>query len=85
MSYLFPEAAKPRRRVDFVVPPSSPRSRCSSCGAAIAWVTTWRDGDGRPKRMPLDLSTVQRTPENTERAESHFAHCPDARRHRRRS
>lgn len=81
MSGLFPEAAaKPRRRHDFIVPPGADRVKCSSCGAAIAWTVT-----GNSKRMPLDLSTVHDTPENTRRAESHFAHCPSASRHRRRN
>lgn len=85
MSELFSEASKPRRRVDFLVPRGADRATCSSCGAAIAWIVTGRRDDGKPKCMPLDLSTVHRTPENTERAESHFAHCPNARQHRRRA
>ena len=82
---LFGTPQKRRKRVDFIVPPHADRAVCRSCGARTAWVTTWHDGAGRPKRMPLELSTVQRTPESSERAEFHFAHCPDARRHRRKS
>lgn len=58
MNDLFCAPVKRRKRVDFIVPPSADRATCSSCGAPIAWVTTWRDGAGRPKRMPLDLLAV---------------------------
>ncbi|MEM8712033.1 MAG: hypothetical protein AAGG01_13875 [Planctomycetota bacterium] len=85
MSDLFGTPSKPRRRVDFIVPASADRATCRSCGARVAWVLTKRRKDGRRTRMPLDVSTVHRTPEGVERAESHFAHCPDAREHRRRS
>ncbi len=72
-----------KRRVDFELPRLSIRSRCRSCGARISWITTGEKPDGSPKRMPLHLGTVQVGLDGITRAESHFAHCPDAARHRR--
>lgn len=58
--------------------------RCSSCGKPIVWFRT-KAG----KRMPVDAETTQ--PNDAEhqldlaRHRSHFATCPNADRHRKRS
>lgn len=63
---------KPKRgRVDFPVPADEPQ-RCT-CGASIVFRGS----------MPLDLASVL-VVGGERRAESHFAHCPDAGIHRRR-
>lgn len=67
-----------RPRQDFELPAGAPRGRCRLCQAQIAWITTGEREDGSPKRMPLDLRTVQRGLDEIPRAESHFARCPHA-------
>ena len=64
-------------------------SRCKSCGAEIAWVTTTNG-----KKMPIDIkqkTIMTPVPVNAIDVryaaitghESHFATCPNADRHRR--
>lgn len=57
-----------RRGPTYAIPPGAPRRSCSTCAAIIFWIIT-----PNGKRMPVD-------PDGT----SHFATCPDAKRHRRR-
>ena len=57
-----------RKRVDFPLPKGD-RGTCRSCGALIAWYVHPTSG----KNMPLDVATTK-----DGRAESHYAHCPDA-------
>lgn len=73
-----------KARVDFEVPLGARVSNCSSCGAGIVWMAVGEHSDGRPKpMMPLDLRSMQRGLDGVDRAESHFAHCPNAEQHRR--
>ena len=72
-----------KARVDFEVPQGARESTCGSCGAAIAWIEVEARRDGSPRRMPVHLSTAQIGLDGVRRAESHFAHCPNAEQHRR--
>lgn len=75
-------------RVDFPIPDSARTGmgadgtpiwnakRCG-CGAAMVWIET--DGG---RRMPLSLATA-RCVDGVWKAESHFADCPDAKKHRK--
>ncbi|MEL6614033.1 MAG: hypothetical protein AAFQ53_18205, partial [Bacteroidota bacterium] len=54
------------------------------CGAPIAFVVVGEKRDGSPKWMPLDLASAVTDLVGERRAESHFAHCPNAKTHRAR-
>lgn len=60
--------AAPRKPVTFEIPDDADRGECRSCGEPIAWVVT-----PKGKKMPVELKT----------RESHFAHCPEAQKWRR--
>lgn len=66
------------RRIDFEVPADAREDQCKACKAPIAWVRSGEHKDGRPKWMPLDLSSVQLDLNGARRALSHFAICPEA-------
>jgi hypothetical protein len=82
-----PQERKPARRVEFLVDAKALvdfREPCRACKAPIALVV--HTGTGR--RMPVDVATaVSAGPEHPGkvRVESHFAHCPEAGRFRRRA
>jgi hypothetical protein len=61
------------QRIDFPFEAGWPVSKCQSCRKPIVWITT-----AKGKKMPLDLRSAV-----DGRAESHFAHCENARMHRR--
>lgn len=60
------------RRIDFPVPENTHQVSCDSCHLPIWWTVT-----AKGARMPLDVRSAL-TVEGTTRAESHFAHCPNA-------
>lgn len=57
-------------------------TRCKSCRARIVWLKTVTG-----KNMPVDADTVEADDEtfDSSRHVSHFATCPDANQHRRRT
>lgn len=66
------------RRVDFEVPEKEPRlASCRSCGADMVWHRT-----STGKSMPLDWASRVAEGDGW-RMESHHAHCPNAKRHRK--
>lgn len=60
------------RPSEYALPPTAATSRCGSCGAAMAWVTT-----ARGRAMPLSLATVEERA-GVKYALPHFVDCPDA-------
>lgn len=75
--------ATPRRTYE--VPERFKRDACRSCKATIYWLqpsaAAAREG-ARP--IPLDVASATRDVFGTLLMESHFHHCPDAERWRRR-
>lgn len=65
--------SNPKPRIDFPLPAEYTVAKCHSCKQRIVWIQT-----GTGKAMPLDLRS-----QIDGRCESHFAHCPNARQHRR--
>lgn len=67
-----------RKRIEFEVPVGGREVGCTSCRAPIVWIET-----PLGKRMPLSMRTVRTAEDGTRWAESHFADCPNAGKHRR--
>ena len=56
---------------------------CNSCHAKVTWVTTYPKGKamplhGDPVALKTDTDLVLGTIEYIASADSHFTHCPDA-------
>lgn len=61
-----------RPAVVYEIPARPDRARCRACGEAIAFLETEKG-----RKMPVNL-------EGEHRGESHFAHCSDPKRFRKR-
>ena len=55
----------------FSIPPQAPSVPCRSCRALVVWIIT-----ANQRRMPVEAT-------GPHRGDSHFAHCPDAAKHRK--
>lgn len=63
------------------------QAKCRSCGATIIWLRTATATSPVSKWMPVDPEGVERQAVlfEPEKHRSHFASCPNAQQHRKRS
>lgn len=69
---MSPPPGEGRAVMVFAIPADAKPTPCRSCGASIVFILT-----AQQRRMPVDAS-------GPHRGESHFAHCDDPRRFRKR-
>jgi hypothetical protein len=66
------------KRIDFHCPRGSRESKCTACGAEVAWILSTKNNRWQP------LSIASTVVQDGERyMESHFADCPKASRFRK--